>query len=271
MSYGKSYSLSWWGDVNAANGWGSIYPFDADGSLVSLDSNQYTTDTTLLTTDNSDGFAAASGATFDCSTANFAVANGTTGATVSGTVSAGTLNSVSPTTYQSGSSTYTANITIPGGYSNSGIISTCTDTAIGAGTGSSPGSIVSTQYSLLISYGGVNISFVYNGLTYIKGLTDTLSDITNLNGGSSSYGTNTIRFDTASPDVGSYMTDGFGTFINSNNTHLGFAPYAAFATPKFMTVKLNIINPFPPALNVYPIYKIEQANGFIQITQKITS
>ena len=46
------------------------------------------------------------------------------------TVSVGTLNSVSPATYQSGSTTYTANITVPSGYANAGAtITTCTDTS----------------------------------------------------------------------------------------------------------------------------------------------
>ena len=79
---------------------------------------------------------AASLPVFTCTDAGFAVADGTTGNTIGintdATVSAGTLNSVSPTTYQSGSATYTANITIPAGYQNAGgIITTCTDTATG--------------------------------------------------------------------------------------------------------------------------------------------
>ncbi len=48
------YDVSWWGDVNASNGWGSIYPFDADGSyfradttLVFADTTEYTADQTL--------------------------------------------------------------------------------------------------------------------------------------------------------------------------------------------------------------------------------
>ena len=267
MSWGAIYCESWFGAIGS-DGWGSVYPIRNCGGITS-DTTNTLADTNLITADNGSRTLTA----FDCSLADFNVANGSTGATISintnATVVLGTLNSVSPTTYQSGSATYTANITAPSGFSNTGqAITSCTDTATGT---SGPGSIVSTQYALLVSYGGVNITFTYNGVTYSRGLTETISDITNLNGGSSSYGTNSIRFDTASPGVGSYMTDGFGTFINSNNTHVGFAPYAAFSTPKFMTVKLNQINPFPNPLNVYPIYKIEQANGFIQITQKITS
>ena len=74
--------------------------------------------------------------TYDCNTASFSVSNGTTGATIGlgsdATVSAGVLNSVSPATYQSGSTTYTANITVPAGYTNAGnVITICTTTATG--------------------------------------------------------------------------------------------------------------------------------------------
>ena len=53
ISWGKIYEVSWFGDVNAENGWGIDYPFDADGStfradttLVLADTNQYTSDQT---------------------------------------------------------------------------------------------------------------------------------------------------------------------------------------------------------------------------------
>ena len=53
INWGKIYESSWFGEVNDANGWGSIYPFDADGStfradttLVLADNNQYTSDQT---------------------------------------------------------------------------------------------------------------------------------------------------------------------------------------------------------------------------------
>ena len=87
---------------------------------------------------------------FTCSDAGFAVADGTTGDTIGigtdATVVAGTLNSVSPSTYQSGSNPYTANITVPSGYSNSGsALTTCTDNA----TGSTPSGSTYTQYIVL--------------------------------------------------------------------------------------------------------------------------
>lgn len=49
--YGKIYEISWWGDVNAPNGWGSIYPFDADGSTLSADTTLILADTTEYKTD----------------------------------------------------------------------------------------------------------------------------------------------------------------------------------------------------------------------------
>ena len=60
---------------------------------------------------------------FDCTTANFQVTAGTVGNATAGTVSAGTIASISPSTYESGSTIYTATINIPAsGYSNSGTI-----------------------------------------------------------------------------------------------------------------------------------------------------
>lgn len=73
---------------------------------------------------------------FTCTDANFQVADGTTGQDVDATVAAGTLNSVSPAQYVEGSTTYTANITVPAGYSNAGAtLTTCTDTATGTSGG----------------------------------------------------------------------------------------------------------------------------------------
>jgi len=53
ISWGKIYESSWFGEVNADNGWGIAYPSDADGStfradttLVLADTNQYKADQT---------------------------------------------------------------------------------------------------------------------------------------------------------------------------------------------------------------------------------
>ena len=70
---------------------------------------------------------------FTCNDANFQVANGTTGDTVSATADLGILVSVSPANYLDGNNTYTATITIPAGYQNAGnqLTPQCIDTATG--------------------------------------------------------------------------------------------------------------------------------------------
>jgi hypothetical protein len=45
------YSVSWFGNVNEANGWGIIYPFDADGSYLTVDTTLFSADSTTLTAD----------------------------------------------------------------------------------------------------------------------------------------------------------------------------------------------------------------------------
>ena len=51
MSYGAIYSVSYWGNVNEANGWGIVYPFDADGSTFTVDTTLITVDSTQFTAD----------------------------------------------------------------------------------------------------------------------------------------------------------------------------------------------------------------------------
>lgn len=51
MSYGSIYSLSWWGDANAANGWGIVYPSDAGGSLLTADNTSLKADTITIKAD----------------------------------------------------------------------------------------------------------------------------------------------------------------------------------------------------------------------------
>ena len=53
IGWGKVYESSWAGNVNEANYWGYIYPFNYEGSvfdasstLIKADSNDYTADQT---------------------------------------------------------------------------------------------------------------------------------------------------------------------------------------------------------------------------------
>jgi hypothetical protein len=68
---------------------------------------------------------------FTCSEANFVVQNGTTGYSVNASISQGNLISVSPSTYTSGTATYTGTIQAPAGYKNEGSNITCTYSAVG--------------------------------------------------------------------------------------------------------------------------------------------
>jgi hypothetical protein len=51
MGFGSIYSVSWWGNANEANGWGSIYPFNADGSSLTADTTLILADTTTIKAD----------------------------------------------------------------------------------------------------------------------------------------------------------------------------------------------------------------------------
>ena len=52
MSFGQIYSVSWWGETNDPNGWGSIYPSNAGGGFLLADSTQIKSDSTIFNADN---------------------------------------------------------------------------------------------------------------------------------------------------------------------------------------------------------------------------
>ena len=51
IGWGIIYQVSWFGNTNEANGWGSIYPFDADGSFLRADTTSIMSDTTIYKAD----------------------------------------------------------------------------------------------------------------------------------------------------------------------------------------------------------------------------
>lgn len=51
ISWGISYQSSWWGETDATNGWGIIYPTDADGSSLTVDTTLVMADNTNITAD----------------------------------------------------------------------------------------------------------------------------------------------------------------------------------------------------------------------------
>ena len=146
------------------------------GTIQSISPSTYQTGTNIYTAtilapsgfDNSgstitcSASAGATNAAFTCTDANLQIPNGTIGATVSGTVAAGTIASYSPTTYQSGTNTYSAVINIPSGYSNSGTL-TCTDTATGS-AGSCAFSLGVTTYNA--SAGTTQLTGTFSGTDY---------------------------------------------------------------------------------------------------------
>jgi len=68
--------------------------------------------------------------------------------------------------------------------------------------------------------------------------------------------------------VGTFIGDGYGSFITSADTHTPSLPWSSFSTPKyFHDVGAGLSGTFDP----YPVYKVEQSNGYLKITEKIES
>jgi len=51
MAFGSIYESSFFGNTNEINGWGAIYPFDADGSFLRVDTTLELVDDTSITVD----------------------------------------------------------------------------------------------------------------------------------------------------------------------------------------------------------------------------
>lgn len=86
-------------------------------------------------TDTHDVTWSATPPTLTCASTGFNLLDGNTGDTITAsdyTITNGTVQSITPSTYQSGSTTnYSVVILVPAGYSNAGNTITCTDTATG--------------------------------------------------------------------------------------------------------------------------------------------
>jgi len=67
--------------------------------------------------------------TFGCANTGLSINAGTIGDLVTGTVSSGTIQSILPSTYQTGTNAYTATILAPSGFDNSGSTITCSASA----------------------------------------------------------------------------------------------------------------------------------------------
>ena len=281
ISWGKSYEESWWGNVNEANSWGIIYPNNAEGSFVTADSTLFTADSTFFKADNA---PANSLLPFACANAVLTLANGTTGNTIAigtdATVSLGTLVSITPSTYQSGTTTYTATITAPSGYSNSGV--NLTDCTISA-TGSAAVDPVATStywwspnQANFTGVGVVSFTYTFGGITYSQGIVDTSTELSNYDGDSivgTDWSSRTLKIDTASPQVGSYIFEADGTIVKDGKLtpgNIGF--WENFATPKFISIKSTSNAAFSGnTFSPFPIYKLGQVGDYVKIIEIITS
>ena len=92
-----------------------------------------TTTTILPETTTTTSTTIAPGSTFDCSTAQFTMLDGTVGESTSGTgsVVSGVIESIVPNIYISGDNVYTAAVRVPAGYTNGGSKVYCTISATG--------------------------------------------------------------------------------------------------------------------------------------------
>jgi hypothetical protein len=207
INWGKSYSESWWGNVNELNSWGILYPATAEGSIIYADTTLFTADMT--------------GYTADIGNDSVVVSNDTPG-------------TVTNTTWN-----YMVYVT--------------------------------ERFTDIRFYANLN----YGGNTY-PGFTYNLSDFTVANGiDPSAAATRSMRIDTNSIDVGTFIADANGVLVDSADNHsvsiFFFPPYAAFSTPVYMKIALTANDFLSNPYTSYPIYKLEQVNGYVQVTQKIIS
>jgi hypothetical protein len=160
---------------------------------------------------------------FDCTDAVFSMTDGNSSESTSGqgSVTLGTINSISPSTYSTGSATYTATITVPSGYSNSGSTIDCTDTATGLVA------FTCTDANFVIANGNANDSTSGQG-------TVSLGTITNISPSVYGQGTNTYTATITVPS--GYSNSGqsinctddafgelFGWFANAASEYDGFS------------------------------------------------
>ena len=167
--------------------------------------------------------------TFVCGDAGLSVNDGNVGATVTGTVTAGTIVSFSPSTYVSGSNNYTATITVPSGYSNTGSTINCVDSA----TGTVPAyaqitGVTSATINNNISLTGEDVGFTGSTWAWTggaaAGLTSKVITITETSSGTQTYGV-TIN----------------GTYSDTHNvTWSPPAPFIQINAPTSGTVNSNI-------------------------------
>ena len=291
--YGSSYKVSWWGDVNAPNGWGSVYPFNAEGSCPTVDSTLFTADSDFFTADNA--CADSVDVTppvitlIGSSTINLTVGDSYTelGATATDDVDGNLTSSI--TTSGSVDTLTASTYIITYSVSDSSGNSTSANRSIvvsAAASGDTPGTVTNVTWHYLNTLNtrfptdSFGMSLTYDGNTYL-GFTYTLSNFTDPDGLNPSAGfSRQMRIDTASIGVGTFIADDDGVLLDSADNHTvydsdtgyyRFPPFAAFATPIYMKIVADSISLVNNPFSSYPIYKLEQDGGYIKVTEIITS
>jgi len=132
--------------------------------------------------------------TFVCANAGLIINSGTVGSTVTGTVTAGTIESISPATYQTGTVSYTATILAPSGFDNSGSTISCS-----ASAGATNAAFTCADANLQIAAGtvGATVSGAvdlgtiasYNPTTYSSNANTQYKAIINIPSGYTNSGT----------------------------------------------------------------------------------
>jgi len=160
--------------------------------------------------------------TFGCANAGLSVNSGNVGGTVTGSVTSGTIVSYSPSTYLAGTHSYTATITAPSGFDNTGSNITCS-----ASAGATSSTFTCTTANLQIPNGttGATVTGTVSAgsiasispSTYTNG-TVTYTATINIGSGYSNSGTLTCT-DTATGSFGSCgLSLGVTTYDNSAGT-----------------------------------------------------
>ena len=288
INWGKSYSESWWGNVNEVNNWGILYPATAEGSIIYADTTLFTADMTGYTADIGNDSVVVSPDTTPpvititgSSSISLNVGDSYTdaGATATDNIDGNLTSSIitSGTVDTATAGTYTITYSVSDAAGNS----TSASRTVIVASNATPGTVTNTTWNYLVHvverFTDVRFgaSLNYGGNTY-SGFTYNLSDFTAANGiDPSAVATRSMRIDTNSIDVGTFIADANGVLVDSADNHsvsiFFFPPYAAFSTPVYMKIALNAADFLTNPYNPYPIYKLEQVNGYVQVTQKIIS
>lgn len=254
------------GQVLKNNGDGTWGWKDADQSVTTTTTTEVPTTTTTTAAPTTTTTTAAT-----TTTTTQAATTTTTTATPTTTTTSTTTTTAAPTTTTTTTNTTSTTTT------TTSAPTTTTTTIISQNQ--TPGTVVNTDYWKLVWIRKLDFTNILIGDSYGSsyypanddGWTATSSKITNLQGTGpySSLGNRAFKLDTNSLQVGAFITDTNGTFINSNNTHdtTYNRSYSDFSTPMYAAVKTSLRS--ETTVDETLLVKVEQYNGYVRITELI--